>query len=58
LPGYRVSIVLPLASSWSLIGIVTSVIMVRAGRAGRRDKATRAFEARGAAEARQFVAGA
>lgn len=40
-PPYPINIALPLAGGWLVVGIVTAVYMVRTGRTGWLDKATR-----------------
>jgi amino acid transporter len=43
-PAYPINIALPLAGGWALIGIVATVFMVKTGRTGWLDKATRVFD--------------
>jgi|HubBroStandDraft_5_1064220.scaffolds.fasta_scaffold09999_2 amino acid transporter len=43
-PPYPINIALPLAGAWAVIGIAATVYMVRTGRTGWLDKATRVFD--------------
>jgi amino acid transporter len=43
-PAYPINIALPLAGGWAVVGIVATVFMVRTGRTGWLDKATRVFD--------------
>ncbi|HVT70954.1 MAG TPA: APC family permease [Trebonia sp.] len=43
-PPYPLNIALPLAGGWAVVGIVATVFMVRRGRTGWLDAATRAFD--------------
>lgn len=53
-PPYPINIALPLAGGWAVIGIVATVFMVKTGRTGWLDKATRVFdEQAGAGQAEQ-----
>jgi amino acid transporter len=53
-PPYPINIALPLAGGWTVVGIVATVFMVKTGRTGWLDKATRVFgEEAGAGQAEQ-----
>jgi amino acid transporter len=43
-PPYPINIALPLAGAWAVIGIAATVYMVKTGRTGWLDKATRVFD--------------
>lgn len=46
-PPYPLNIALPLAGGWAVVGIVATVYLVRTGRTGWLDAATRVYDEHG-----------
>ncbi|HLI41335.1 MAG TPA: APC family permease [Streptosporangiaceae bacterium] len=57
-PPYPINIALPLAGGWAVVGIVTTVYLVRTGRTGWLDQATKVFGEAGQAAETAESAGA